>query len=148
MEYSVGKVGRVFVLRLSEGDQIYECVESVAKKEGIASASVTILGGLRQADVVVGPKQEEPKIVGNFVKFVGPGEVLGVGTIFSDEDGPKMHIHAAMGKGKEVLVGCPRGGAKVFLVLEVVIVEIKGTTAIRKLNEKGLKLLEIADRQA
>jgi len=69
--------------------------------------------------------------------------VLGVGTIFSDEDGPKMHIHAAMGKGKDVLVGCPRCGAKVFLVLEVIIVEITGTTAMRKLNEKGVKLLEI-----
>ena len=146
MEYSVGSVGRVVVLRLGEGDEIYECIEGVAAKENIASASVFITGGFRKADVVVGPKQEEPKIVGNFAKFVGPGEVLGVGTIFSDEDGPKMHIHAAMGKGKDVLVGCPRGGANVFLVLEVVIIEITGTTAMRKLNEKGVKLLEIRQK--
>lgn len=143
MEYSVGNVGRVVVLRLGEGDEIYECIEGVAAMEGIASASVFITGGFREADVVVGPKQEEPVIVGDFAKFVGPGEVLGVGTIFSDDEGPKMHIHAAMGKGKDVLVGCPRGGAKVFLVLEVVIVEIVGTGAMRKLNEKGVKLLEI-----
>ena len=107
------------------------------------SLFVLLAPGQDRADVVVGPKQEEPKIVGNFAKFVGPGEVLGVGTIFSDEEGPKMHIHAAMGKGQDVLVGCPRGGAKVFLVLEVVIVEIVGTTAVRKLNEKGVKLLEV-----
>lgn len=146
MEYSVGKVGRVVVLRLSEGDEIYQCIESVAREEKIASASVFITGGFRKADVVVGPKEEEPKIVGNFEKFVGPGEVLGVGTIFSDEEGPKMHMHAAMGKGRDVLVGCPRGGANVFLVLEVVIVEIEGTTAIRKLNEKGVSLLTIRQK--
>ena len=143
MEYSVGKVGRVVVLRLSEGDEIYPCIETVATEEKIASASVFVLGGLRKADVVVGPKEEKPKIVGNFEQFVGPGEVLGVGTIFSDEDGPKLHIHAAMGKGKDVLVGCPRGGADVFLVLEVVIIEIEGTTAERRLNESGLKLLKL-----
>ena len=79
MEYSVGSVGRVVVVRLSEGDELYECIEGVAVKEGIASAAVFITGGIRKADVVVGPKEEKPKIVGDFRKFVGPGEVRGVG---------------------------------------------------------------------
>ena len=143
MEYSVGNVGRVVVLRLSEGEELYESVHEVAKKEGISSAAVFVTGGFRKADVVVGPKQEKPKIEGNFKQFVGPGEVLGVGTIYSDDEGPKMHIHTAAGKGDEVVVGCPRGGARVFLVLEVTIVEILGTTARRQLDpESGIKLLK------
>lgn len=144
MEYSIGSVGRVVVVRLSEGDEVYECIEGVAVKESIASAAVFITGGVRKADVVVGPKVEQPKIVADFRKFVGPGEVLGVGTIYSDEEGPKMHMHAAMGKGDNAMVGCPRGGANVFLVLEVTIIEIVGTTACRKLDEgSGFKLLSV-----
>ena len=144
MEYSVGNVGRVVVVRLSEGDELYECIEGVAAKESIASAAVFITGGIRKADVVVGPKQETPEIIGDFRKFVGPGEVLGVGTIYSDDEGPKMHMHTAMGKGEQVMVGCPRGGANVFLVLEVTIIEIVGTTARRQLDEgSGFKLLTV-----
>lgn len=144
MDYSIGSVGRVVVVRLCEGDELYECIEGVAVKENIASAAVFVTGGFRGADVVVGPKQEKPEIIGDFRKFVGPGEVLGVGTLYSDEEGPKMHIHTAMGKGDLAMVGCPRGGAKVFLVLEVTIIEIVGTTARRELDEgSGVKLLKV-----
>ena len=145
MEYSVGSVGRVVVIHLSEGDELYECIEGVAVKEDIKSAAVFVTGGFRKADVVVGPKEEKPKIVGDFRKFIGPGEVLGVGTIYCDEKGPKMHIHTAMGKGDTAMVGCPRGGANIFLVLEVTIIEITGTTAKRQFDpESGIKLLNLS----
>ena len=129
-------------MRLSEGDDLYESVESVAKKEGINSAAVLITGGFRKASVVVGPKQEKPKIVGNFKEFDGPGEVLGVGTIYCDNEGPKLHIHTAIGKGDETIVGCPRGGAKTFLILEITIIEFEGIEGGRKPDENtGLNLL-------
>ena len=86
MEYSVGSVGRVVVMRLSEGEKLYESVESVAAKENIKAAAVLITGGLRKADVVVGPKAEKPAIIPDFKKFDGPGEVLGVGTIYWDDE--------------------------------------------------------------
>ncbi len=92
---------------------------------------------------MVGPKEEEPKIVGNFKQFDGPGEALGVGTIYCDDEGPKLHIHTAIGKGEETIVGCPRGGAKTFLILEVTIIEFEGIDAERKPDEKtGLRLLQ------
>ncbi|MCK5226102.1 MAG: DUF296 domain-containing protein, partial [Planctomycetes bacterium] len=84
MEYAIGKTGRVVAARLFEGEDIYECIEKIAADEKIKSAAVLITGGFRAADVVVGPKEEKPKIIGNFKKFVGPGEVLGVGTIYCD----------------------------------------------------------------
>ena len=70
----------------------------IALKEKIACAAVLITGGIRKADVVVVPLEEKPKIVGDFRNFEGPGETLGVGTIYCDENGPKLHIHAAMAK--------------------------------------------------
>ncbi len=142
MEYSVGQTGRVVAARLFEGEDIYESIEAIATKENIKSAAVFITGGFRKADVVVGPKVEEPKIEPNFKKFIGPGEVLGVGTIYCDGDEPKLHIHTAAGRGDETVVGCPRGGASTFLILEVTIIEIVGVKAARKLDEKsGFKLL-------
>ncbi len=142
MEYKVGKTGRVIAARLFEGEDIYELVEQIARKEDIKAAAVLITGGFRRASVVVGPKQEKPKIVGNFKDFAGPGEVLGVGTIYCDDEGPKLHIHTAIGKGDQTIVGCPRGGAKTFLVLEVTIIEFEGIQARRETDEeKGLSLL-------
>ena len=143
MEYSVGQTGRVIAVRLFEGEDIYESIEGIAKKEDVKSAAVFITGGFRRADVVVGPKVEKPKIEPNFKKFIGPGEVLGVGTIYCDDGNePKLHIHTAAGRGDETIVGCPRGGATTFLILEVTIIEITGLKAERRLDKKsGFRLL-------
>jgi len=142
MEYAVGKTGRIIAARLAEGEDLYESVEEIAARENIKAAAVLITGGLRKANVVVGPKTETPKIVGNFRDFTGPGEVLGVGTIYRDNTGPKLHIHTAIGKGDETIVGCPRGGAKTFLILEITIIEIEDIEAGREPDEKtGLNLL-------
>ena len=142
MEYKTGKTGRIIAARLFEGEDLYESVETIAKKENIKAAAVLITGGFRKANVVVGPKTEKPKIVADYKEFKGPGEVLGVGTIYCDSEGPKLHVHTAIGKGFETMVGCPRGGAKTFLILEVTIIEIQGIQAARKHDEKtGFKLL-------
>ncbi len=146
MEYAVGGAGRIIAARLCEGEDLYECIENIAEREKIDCAAVFITGGLRKANVVVGPKQEKPKIVGNFREFDGPGEVLGVGTLYRDDEGPKLHIHTAIGKGNESIVGCPRGGANIFLILEVTIIEITGIEAGRKFDPKsGLNLLKFGD---
>ncbi len=142
MEYAVGRTGRIIAARLFEGEDIYKSIEAITEKENIKSAAVLITGGLRKANVVVGPRQEKPKIVGNFKDFAGPGEVLGVGTIYCDDEGPKLHIHTAIGKADETMVGCPRGGAKTFLIMEVTIIEIDSLKAGRKFDENtGLNLL-------
>jgi predicted DNA-binding protein with PD1-like motif len=142
MEYAVGKTGRIIAARLFEGEDLYECIHEIAAAENIKSAAVLITGGLRQANVVVGPVQEEPRIVPDFKDFAGPGEVLGVGTIYHDSEGPKLHMHTAIGKAGEVMVGCPRDGTKTFLILEVSIIEITGLNARRELDEKtGFNLL-------
>ena len=142
MEYNVGSIGRVIAARLFEGEDLYESIKSLARKENIQAATVLITGGIRKANVVVGPKKEKPKIEPEFQPFTGPGEVLGVGTIYPGPEGPSMHIHAGIGKKDSVVIGCPRGGAEIFLILEVMILEIKGTNGQRLLDEeKGLHLL-------
>ena len=144
MEYAGGQAGRIFVARLYEGEDLYESIEKLARNEDIKAASVLITGGFRNAEVVVGPIQEKPKLEGWFKHFTGPGETLGVGTLYCDDEGPKLHLHAAMGRGNEMVIGCPRGGAEIFLILEVTIIEIIGVDAARKPDpETGINLLKI-----
>ena len=65
-----------------------------------------------------------------------------MGTIYSDEGNPRLHMHTAIGKADGTIVGCPRDGTKTFLILEVTIIEILGINGERKLDEKtGLNLL-------
>ncbi len=67
-----------------------------------------------------------------------------MGTLFCDGDKPTLHLHGAIGRGDETLVGCPRGGATVFCLLEVVILEIDGINAARELDPKlGIKVLQL-----
>ncbi len=144
MEYDIGKIGRVVVARGFEGEDIYAGIEGLAAKENIRSGVVFLVGGMRKGKVVVGPVNPTGPIEPNFREFDDAREIVGVGTIFCDEAGPKMHLHAGIGRGDVAIVGCPRGGATVFCVLEVVLLEIEGVNAQRKLDpEIALKLLTI-----
>ncbi len=144
MQYEVGQIGRVIVARGFEGEDVYAEIEGLAARENVRSGMVVMIGGLRKAKVVVGPVNPTGKIEPEFREFDDAREVVGVGTIFSDESGPKMHLHAGIGRGDKTIVGCPRGGATVFCVLEVIIMEITGIDASRELDPKiGLKLLTI-----
>ena len=144
MEYAIGRIGRVIVARGFEGEDVYNGIEGIARKENIRSAAVMIVGGLRSAKVVVGPKNPYGPIEPIFRQFDDAREIAGVGTIFHDGNGPSLHLHGAIGRGDETIVGCPRGGANVFCVLEIVIMEIEGVDASRAPDpDTALKLLRL-----
>jgi predicted DNA-binding protein with PD1-like motif len=144
MNYTVGKIGRVIVARGFEGEDLYAELEGLARKENLRGAVVLLVGGLRSGKVVVGPKQPTGPIQPQFAEFDDAREIVGVGTIFCDGEGPKLHLHAGIGRGKEAIVGCPRGGAKIFCVLEAVILELADVDAARTPDpETGLNLLKI-----
>ena len=142
MEYSEGRIGRVFAARLTDGEAVYECIESLAAKEGVESAFVVVIGGARSGSVVVGPESPTGPVVPRVKDFDDARDLMGVGTIFPSDEGPKLHFHAGIGSDEEAIVGCPRFGLDTWLVLEVVVVEMLGLAASRRLDpESGLKLL-------
>ena len=144
MKYQVGEIGRVIVARFEDREDALKNIADIAKKENIRSAVFYLIGGLRQGRVVVGPEKEElpPKPVWKEIKE--SHEVLGIGTIFWQEDEPKIHFHGAFGKKDMVKVGCLRETSETFLVLEAIIIEIEGVTARRELDQaSGLTLLKL-----
>ncbi len=145
MEYTQAKLGRVFVARLHDGESIYEAVEEIASREGIKAASVMAIGGIRSGKVVTGPEEPRGTVIPHYEEFDDARELVGFGTLFPQEGKPLLHFHAGMGRRDTALVGCPRSGMSVYLVLEVVITELLGIDARREMDpESGVHLLTLS----
>ncbi len=145
MQYSEGKLGRIFTLRLEDGERLPDVLESFAGEQNLQAALVFFLGGAQHGSkVVVGPEAGKKTVVPMIHILQGIQEVLAVGTIFPNEAGkPVMHLHAASGREGGATVGCTRAGVEVWLVGEVIILEILGTSGVRRKDlETGFELLQ------
>jgi predicted DNA-binding protein with PD1-like motif len=145
MRYSECSKGRIFILRLEEGEILHETVESFAAANGIRTATVSAVGGAGKGSrLVVGPKIPlSYPIVPLHHELDAPHELTGTGTIFPNADGrPIMHMHCSCGREGRSVTGCVRAGVKVWLVMEVVITELTGCRAKRLIDEaSGFELL-------
>ncbi|TGC09704.1 PPC domain-containing DNA-binding protein [Methanolobus halotolerans] len=135
MEYAKGSIGRVFSVRLDHGDDLLDELENLAKIEDIRSAVFVLLGAVKEANLVVGPKEDTVPPETQWVNLNDVHEIIGVGNIFFEEDNPKIHLHSAAGRGTAPVVGCLRGKSEIFMVVEVFILEITGISAIRSFDE-------------
>ncbi len=144
MKASQGKLGRVFVIRLEDGDSIPGCIEQFAADNSISVGQVVLIGGIGSGQLVVGPRRSNempPEPV--LLPIDGAHEVVGVGIIAPDIKGrPVLHIHAALGRSGTTITGCLRPGVSTWVVGEVIIWEILGSNAARLLDGKtGFELL-------
>ncbi|MCK9274366.1 MAG: DNA-binding protein [Syntrophales bacterium] len=145
MKYSQARQGRIFVIRLEDGDIIHEEIERLARMEKIPAAAVIILGGAdRNSRLIVGPENgRAPAIVPMETILENVSEIAGTGTIFPDEGGdPILHMHIACGRENATVTGCVRNGVKVWQVMEAVLFEIIESTGVRLHDPAtGFKLL-------
>ncbi len=135
MKYSEAKPGRTFVIRLEDGDVVHECLESFAADKEIKAASVIIIGGADAGStLVVGPSEARAeKIVPMEHVLDDVAEISGVGTVFPNEDGqPVLHLHMACGREADTVTGCVRKGVRVWHVMEAVVQELTGSSAVRR----------------
>jgi len=147
MQWCEGTIGRIFVLRLEEGDRLPEVIEGFAEARRVSSAVVFYVGGARNGSrLVVGPEAGRGEAIVPMIHTLqGIQEVLGVGTLFPDDTGkPVLHMHAATGRAGKATVGCTRAGIEVWLVGEIVILELLGSEGQRREDpSSGFKLLEL-----
>ena len=144
MKYTRGTVGRIFLAKFDNHDILLDEISRLIKKEKVRAATMVFLGALRRGTLVTGPKKPVIPPQPNKVSFDGAWEVMGIGTVFVNAQGPQIHIHAAMGKKLKTLIGCVREKTNVFLVIEAVIFELKGVKASKQIDPKtGLNLLRI-----
>lgn len=144
MKYSQGKAGRVFVARVEHGDNLIDEIKGLAVKENIEAGIIYVIGALKDAGVVVGPEEMTIPPVPVWREFEDGREIVGIGTLFRDGSEPVLHLHATFGRGDRTLMGCVRKLSEVYLVAEVIILELTGTGAVKELEkESGLKMLRL-----
>ena len=144
MKYSQGSFGRVFVLKFEDQDNLLEGLKKVVVTEKIKIGTIMLLGGMRSAGVVTGPKEVVVPPDPMWINVNDGREVLGFGTLFWKGDEPVIHLHGALGREKETFTGCIRKDSVVYLVVEAVIAEIVDIEARKVLDGKtGLVMLEL-----
>lgn len=145
MKYSQAKQGRVFVMRLEDGETVHEEIERFAREHSITAAALIIIGGATEGSkLVVGPEMGQARPIKPMEHVVEDvHEIVGTGTLFPDEEGnPILHMHMACGRNHKTVTGCIRSGVKVWQVMEVILYELAGTIGKRIFEpELGIKLL-------
>lgn len=135
MKYRQGEIGRVFIARVDDGEDLLEQLKQIADNEKIEAGVIYFIGAMRGARLVVGPEECVHPPVPVWLGFNDGREVVGIGTMFRDEENrPVFHLHGVAGRGGETLSGCVRGESEVYLVVEVILMEIKGTGAGKSFN--------------
>jgi predicted DNA-binding protein with PD1-like motif len=146
MQYSEATSGRAFVIRLEDGEIIHECIEQFARDHNICAAAVIAVGGVDEGStLVVGPREPRAIPVEPMLRaLTDTREITGTGTLFLNEAGePVLHMHIACGRQDSTVTGCVRSGVKVWHVLELVIFELVGADAVRRLDDvTGFALLQ------
>lgn len=146
MKYSEARMGRIFTIRLEDGDVVHEAIEGLARAKAITAGALIILGGAdRNSRLVVGPEKGDDRPVTPMTRLLeSVHEAAGVGTLFPDESGePTLHLHMACGRGEETVTGCIRQGVRVWQVMEAVLFELTDTPAVRRPDpEIGFNLLD------
>ena len=149
MQYSEAKQGRIFVLRLENGEVVHEVLEAFARTHAIKNAAVMFLGAAQsESRMVSGPADEtvRPMPV-NINVLRAASEAVGVGTIFPNATGaPILHMHASFGHKDTVFTGCIRAGAVIWHVGEAVIFELLDINGARMPDaDSGFELLTFKD---
>lgn len=143
MDYRTGNIGRVFWARLEDGEALPPALESLAQRENVDQAVVLVVGALADGRMVSGPRENVIPPDPMFMTFTRGREIVAIGTIARDRNGPKVHMHAAAGRlDEETNVGCLRAECNIYMLCEAVILEITGLKATRDLDPaSGFDLL-------
>ena len=145
MKYSQAKQGRIFVIRLEDGDVVHEAIEIFATQQSINAATLIVLGCADEGStLVVGPREGRTLPIEPMTHILqNVHEVAGVGTVFPDDEGkPLLHMHMACGRRAETTTGCVRRGVRVWQVMEIILFELLDSTGVRLLEPaSGFKLL-------
>ena len=150
MQYTEARQGRIFVLRLEDGEVVHEVLEAFAAARGIKRAAVMFLGAAQKGSrMVAGPADESARPVPVNINLLNDvSEAFGTGTIFPDAQGrPVLHMHAAFGHKEEVFTGCIRAGVTIWHVGEAVVFELLDAAGARlKDDASGFDLLTFKER--
>jgi predicted DNA-binding protein with PD1-like motif len=136
MKFSEGKIGRVFVVRFDDGEEIPAAIEKFAGEHGIAIGYVNFTGGLTGGEIFAGSElpYARPfapcKVPINEARFASA-----IGLIAPDEQhAPRVEIGGALGFQDKTLAGSLARNLKTWNGGEAIIYEVIGADLSRAYN--------------
>jgi predicted DNA-binding protein with PD1-like motif len=133
---------RTFAVVLAPGEEVTECLLSFARENGIGAAAVSAIGALRRATVafydfetaeyVPIPLDEQLEVL-----------TLAGDIALGDDDEPRLHLHAALGKRDGSAWGGHLHEAEVRPTLEAIVTESPPPLRRRVDPGSGLALLDL-----
>jgi uncharacterized protein len=141
MQYTEGTFGRVFQVRVDHGEDLLESLAAFVRDKKIRCGFAQFIGALKEGRIVTGPKEPVLPPDPSFESYKDGWEVFGFASITPGRYGPHLHYHASIGRNRDVLTGCLRERATVYIIVEVLIVEVTGSSVTRKTDRAtGLEL--------
>lgn len=141
MEYfSTREIGRVFVLRLDQGDLVLDSIKELIAREGIKDAVVvSAIGTLDRCTLHMVMTTGYPPVEHFEHREDEPLELASIDGIIADGE---PHLHAVVSDSEKAYSGHLEEGCRVLYLAEIVIVEINSLNLTRVRNEKNiLKLI-------
>ncbi len=139
MQYYVGEgLGRVLIIELARGEELFSGVEQILEKEGIRNAYVASAVGSTAHLEYHRPRDMGEATDDEMLSLEGPFEFGNIsGTII---DGV-AHFHFTAGGTKGNHIGHLERGTVVLYLLELVVIELKGFDLERKWTPEKVKRL-------
>jgi len=134
------KTGRVFFIRIDEGDDIIESVTSFIADHKVSDGIVSsAIGTLSSAVVHYITTTTYPSSFDFFRLNNRPIEVSSVNGLIVDGI---AHLHAVVSDGERVFSGHLEPGCKSLYIFEMAVIEVEGIDVTRKPNQHNKKQLE------
>lgn len=140
--------GRIFVIRLDDGDNVKQAVEGFARDHGVKNAVCTMDGNVAAGSTfVVGLADSGAAYEPLVYRVENNAEFFGFGTVVLDAVGePVMHLHGSVGRNGRAVTGCFRENVRVWVSMEIILEEIIGDGLTREYDPVlGIRGLEIKD---
>lgn len=133
--------GSTWLLRLDDGQDLFEAISAFASREGIRAGAVAFgIGMFRRATIGYWDGQQyRPR------ELTGLHEVVGLHGSIAQVDGrPSIHLHAALAGPDHALVGGHLMQATVGMVQELLVRSFPGRAFGRPVVESfGLRMLDL-----
>ena len=146
MQATEGKIGRVFILRLEDGDTIPGCIEEFALKNGVRNGYVNFTAGIKTGNIQSSFNQNTEKQAASLnITLSEPHEGTAQGFISRNtQDKPILHIHGTCGRDGQTVSGCLTNSAEINVYGEVIVYEILDAVCSRITDKTtGMQLLKV-----
>ena len=137
--FTQDKVGRIFILRLDQGDFVLESINELIERENIKNGVVdSAIGTLNYCTLHMVMTTGYPPVE-HFEKWEDkPLELASIDGIIADG---VPHLHTVISDHEKAYAGHLEPGCRVLYLAEIVIMELEGDALTRIKNEKGINEL-------